>query len=276
VHRLSFGGVMHSEAIKLLSLRSTLAGFIVSVSAMILLGTTVASGAEYAADFKFHDKFIVESTAVSAVTVGVSFVQIVVAGLSVLAVTSEFSTGSIRSTLVAVPSRTILLAAKAVVMVAFAVALGIAGAISTAMVTGAILSAKGYAIDYANPAVWMPILNSVVYLGLIALINLAIGALFRSSVAALAVMFALIQIVPLLVGVVANAFNSVWLWNVDSFFPTNGAGGAFYAYLGGPRPAQFDGLGHLQMTPLEGLAVLVGWVLATSIPAVIAFKRRDI
>ena len=112
---LSFPRVVRSEWIKLRTLRSTVWSFAI----IVLL--TVGFGLLLAATFDTSTSAIVgvdaeNSFAVSVATLGVNFTQLVAAVLGVLIISGEYTTGMIRSTFAAVPTRLPAFFAKVLVL----------------------------------------------------------------------------------------------------------------------------------------------------------------
>src|ERR1700712_3580861 len=134
---LSFGGILRSEWIKLRTLRSTVWCYAVLVALTIGIGLLVASfiGTGSGADAHRND-------AVQAVTVGVSFGQLVVAVLGTLVITGEYGTGMIRSTLAAVPQRTPALVGKAVVFAVVTFVISFVSMVVTLVAATPIFSAR--------------------------------------------------------------------------------------------------------------------------------------
>src|SRR5690606_1181071 len=118
--RLPFGGVVHAEWIKIRSVRSTYALLVIAVVASVAISgliawATMSTWEDQAEGFE----------PVSGSLIGLFFGQIVIMIFSVMVISSEYTTGSIRSTLVAVPDRMVLVAAKAVITAALALAAGL-------------------------------------------------------------------------------------------------------------------------------------------------------
>jgi len=103
-YRLSFGRALRSEWIKLATVRST--WWSIGITALLTIGISImlASAAEV--------------DGIQAVVSSVQFTMLLAGILGAIAVTGEYSTGMIRSTLTAVPVRGAVLAAKAAVMAA--------------------------------------------------------------------------------------------------------------------------------------------------------------
>jgi ABC-2 type transport system permease protein len=128
--------------------------------------------------------------------IGVALAQLVMAVLGVLAITGEYSSGMIQSTLVAVPRRGLVLAAKAIVVGAVALVVGEIAAFATFVAGQAVLVSPAPHATLGQPGVLRAVLLAGVYLALIALIGLGIGAIVRRSAAAIAVIAGLIFVLP--------------------------------------------------------------------------------
>ena len=116
--------------------------------------------------------------------------QIPMVTLGVLAVTSEYGTGMIRTTLTAYPRRAELLTAKAAVFFGLAFVLGTAAVGLQVLFSSAILDGHNQAPD--SGAVLLAVVGGGLYLALIGLLSLAVGTLLRHSAGAIAVMLGLL------------------------------------------------------------------------------------
>jgi ABC-2 type transport system permease protein len=137
-----------------------------------------------------HDYVVVNS--LTGVFVG----EVAVVALGVLAIGSEYATGMIRVTFAAEPRRRLVLAAKALGVGALALVAGLATALLSFVVGGALLSGSGYPTltlaDGLAPAAVIAL-----YLAALALLSLGIGAVLRSTAGA--VTFALsLLLLPLI------------------------------------------------------------------------------
>ena len=106
-----FGDIVRSELVKLRSVRSTY--WTVVAATLVALVADVLLCVHYAGSFdslSATERASFDPTATSLS--GVFFAQIAIGALGVLAVTSEYATGMIRTTMAAVPQRRTLLAAK--------------------------------------------------------------------------------------------------------------------------------------------------------------------
>lgn len=270
---LRWRGVMGSELLKLCGVRSTAWCALLSIIVSALIAVSVAAGAQSTFEVE-QDRITTRSLQATALTDGMQIVALIVAVVSTLLVTSEFTTGSIRSTLAAVPTRFPVFIGKAVAVSTFASAVGLSAVFAAGAVSGPILAGKGYQVDYLDVVVVGSALRSVAFLILTALIALGLGALGRSTVGGLALTFALMQAAPLTCGVVGGALRSMPVQSLALFFPANAAGRSFYELS--VNAPQFSAEGALQLDTLQGLCVLLAWLAASSVLATVTFTRLSV
>jgi ABC-2 type transport system permease protein len=133
---------------------------------------------------------------------GVWFGQIAGAVLAVLAITSEYSTRMIRTTLAAKPSRHTLLTAKTAVVTAVVLLVGLATSVACFLLGQALLRGNGFTYENGYPAAsladgepFRAVAGSVLYLCLLAVFSVGVGALVRSTAGAITVVLA-VMIAP--------------------------------------------------------------------------------
>ena len=124
--------------------------------------------------------------------------QLLLGTLGVLAITSEFSSGMIRATFAAVPGRPLVLAAKAAVLGAVALAAGEISAFAAFYVGQAMLKAPAPHATPGQPGVLRAVLMAGAYPALIALISLGLGAIIRSTAGAICALAGMVFVLPLL------------------------------------------------------------------------------
>ncbi|MFC5835288.1 ABC transporter permease [Nonomuraea insulae] len=162
--------------------------------------------------------------------------------LGVLAIASEYAGTQARTSLTAVPVRSLLIAGKIVAyLVAAAVTalLALSAALAGALLTGLPMGGDGAALPRA-----------AAYLVLIGLLALAVATLTRDAIAALATTLGLVLVLP---PVLANA--------VADYLPGS-AGARMYQ----PGPG---------LTPQVGALVLAAWLAVALAAAILSFTRRD-
>ncbi|MCW3844907.1 ABC transporter permease, partial [Micromonospora yasonensis] len=229
-----------AEWIKLRSVRST---WWTVLAAVLTMAATTAQLAIYAVNANTDDDSTVNPGIVGVgeiVAGSLELTQYVVLALGLFAITSEYTSGTIRTTLRCTPSRSRLLLAKAVVVgaVTFLVGLLLGGV--GAAVARPVLGEWGRAPLGGTMA---DVLASATYLALVGVLALGLAAALRGAVLTLTVLFALLMIVPLSL----QEPGITVLTRIADGFP-GVAGGHFLAGDTDPYPA------------VVGLLLLAGWV----------------
>jgi hypothetical protein len=193
--RYSFRTVAAMEWRKLRTVRSTWC--IVALMAVTVVGLAILvlghegyrqlSAAERASFDPTHDCFI-----------GLVLGQLLFGTLGVLAITSEFSSGMIRSTFAAVPRRPLVLTAKAAVLGTVTLATGEVTAFLAFVAGQAALAAPAPHATLGQPGVLRAVLVAGAYPALIAVIGLGIGALVRHTAGAICALVGVLFVLPLL------------------------------------------------------------------------------
>ena len=181
-----FGHVARMEWIKLRTLRSTPWSLLIALAGMVGIGI--------AAGFNTRNA---RGDVTNNILAGVALGQVVFAVLGVLVVTNEYSSGMIRATLTAIPRRPLVLAAKASVFAVVTLAAGELASFACLLAGAAFVRAGVPHPALSQPAVLRAVLLSGVYLSLIGLIGLALGAIIRHGAAAIATLMALVFVAPL-------------------------------------------------------------------------------
>jgi ABC-2 type transport system permease protein len=137
---------------------------------------------------------------VSASLLGLLFAQLV-GVVGVLAFSGEYGTGMIRATLAVVLARLPVLWAKLIVLAGLVLPLTLLCAVVDFFTATALESARGgSAISLTDPGVLRTVAGSSLYLTVIVVIGLALGALLRRTAAGLSVFAAVFFVVPIVVG----------------------------------------------------------------------------
>jgi ABC-2 type transport system permease protein len=118
---------------------------------------------------------------------GFFLAQLAVGVLGMLAITSEYASGSIRATFAAAPQRRAVLVAKAIVVGTTTALVGIASSAAAFVVGQAMLANKGLQAHLGDPGVVRSVLGAGLYLAVLGLLAVGLGTLVRSTVGATAV-----------------------------------------------------------------------------------------
>lgn len=261
--RLSFDGVLRGEWIKLLSLRSIRWSVLITV-ALSWGGAALMSAAMAGTDFATADAM--PALLVQSATLSSMFTVLVMGVLGVLSITSEYASGLILSSLAAVPSRTPLFVAKALVVAVLGLVVGALSTFGGGAISAVIFGDGAFGALF-EPEVLLSLLGATLFLTLAALMSLGLGALLRSSAGAISVVVTLLFISTILFQILTMT-GWEWVPTVAQWMPAD--------------------LGHtlstVAVTPAESrgdvsywgaLGGLAAWAAAALVPAAILLKTRD-
>jgi ABC-2 type transport system permease protein len=275
--RLTFGGILRSEWIKLVSLRSTVWCYVILVVLTIGLSVLLSglSGVGVPEEGLGElSRESVQSTWLQTASVGINFAQLVIAVLGAMVITGEYGTGMIRSTFAAVPGRIPALVGKIVVFGVVTFVVSFVALVISALVSVPLLGANGYDADVADPAVWLGLVGAAGFVTLIGLMALGIGTIIRNTAGAIAAALGLLLVLPTVLQIFSAVTQIEWLMNSAAFLPSS-AGAALTSYPTAPieyPPGMFV---PLTLEPLQALLVLVAWVAVPVIGGAVLLKRRD-
>lgn len=264
---VNFAGILSSEWTKMRTVRSTWWTLLAAVAGMIGLSALVSAiFVNRYPTMSAADRAQYDPTSVSLV--GVNFAALAIGVLGVLVITTEYSTGAIRTTLAAVPQRGTVLAAKAMVFGAVTLVVGLASSLAAYFLGQFILARGGIESHLGDPGVLRVVGGAALYLMVLGLLALGIGTLIRHSAGAISALFGVILVLPGLVLVLPSSWNHA----VAKYLPSNA--GAAIAQSDAVREGSAPGRAP-ELAPWLGLglfALYAGIVLAV---AAVVLDRRD-
>ncbi|MEV5969032.1 ABC transporter permease subunit [Streptomyces sp. NPDC051921] len=178
VRKAHLGDALASEWTKIRSVRSTM--WTLGTMVLLMLGLGLGVGAVAAA----AGPETAEQSALGLGFFGMLPASICVITLGVLSISSEYGTGMIRTTLTACPSRSRVLTAKAIVFFALVFSL-------VTVMAGVVGAAQVAMVDAVEPTAgeWLRATVGVgLFLALLGLLSMGIGAIVRHSAGAITVM----------------------------------------------------------------------------------------
>lgn len=246
-----FGRAVAFEWTKLVGVRATWVNGVLALLGTIGLGMLFGASVRYSGENGFVDVTPATSLAFQSVVVG----QALVMAIMTLFVTSEYATGSIRTTLQAVPRRGRLLSAK----VAVAAGVGaVAGLVLTplASVAAALLGRNWVPLGTAGDLA-VATLGTMAFFALLGVLVVGLALALRSTAGSLVTLFVLMYVVPQ----VLPAFGVEWLTKAADYLPFSA-----FAVLG---------LGSGPYERPVALLVMGVWALLALVIGGVLLRRRD-
>src|SRR5215510_1443971 len=195
--RAGFGGTFRSEFTKIRSVRSTYWTLLVLLAISIGIGAAICAGA--AANWNqtsAADRATFDATQVSIA--GLFYLgQLVIVVLGTLVLTSEYSTGMIRTSLTAMPRRVTVYVAKALVFAVVALVVTLVAAFIAFFLGQALLASTHESATLSQHDVLRAVIGSALYVTMCGLFAFAAGAILRHTAAAITSVIGLLFVIPI-------------------------------------------------------------------------------
>ncbi|MFG2577425.1 ABC transporter permease subunit [Streptomyces sp. NPDC048481] len=191
---------------------------------------------------------------------GILLSQLAVCVLGVMAIASEYSTGMIRASLLAVPRRVPVLAAKATVFALLVLAVGELTAFGSFFIGAPIMDGKA-PVALGDPGVLRAVVGCGLYLALLGLFALAAGAIIRHTAASITIVIGFVLVITPMAALLPGSVGE----HIHAWLPTQAG---FMITQQAPRAGDLLG-------PWEGLGVLALWTAALLTVAAVQLRRRD-
>ncbi|MFD8911720.1 ABC transporter permease [Streptomyces sp. NPDC059575] len=260
VYRVTGRGVLASEWAKLWSLRSS--WVILGLGLLFLVGFGPIAAIRYRSELGsgHMNPDFARQNAVGLSLFGTNFAQLALGVLGVLVTAGEYSTGLIRSTLAAVPRRLPVLWSKAAITGLVSLVVATAGVFVAFLFDSRLVAGTPGVMGFSHAGVVRSLLGAGLYLCLISVIGIALGALLRSVAGGISVLVAALMLIPGLVTLLPDS----WRDGIGPYLPSN-AGDSMFAVT---RDAT-------ALAPGTGLLVLLGWTALTLTGAAYRLTRGD-
>lgn len=242
--------ILRSEWTKIRSVRSTMWTLVITAVLMLGFAALISAAVKSRADGP-----VPGADAITVSLTGTMLASLAMATLGVLVISSEYRTGGIRTSLMAVPKRMSLLTGKIVTFTA----------ISLVVCTVAAVGAIGVGVAIAQPPsiemgeVARSSLGAGLYLTACGLFGLGLGTLIRHTPGAIVSAIALIMVLPTL----ASQLPDEWGRTVAEHFTTNAG------------QLVVSGQSNGSLGPWSGFAVYLAWVAVAMVAGAVLMKRRD-
>src|SRR6201996_4084439 len=229
--RAGLRGVLASEFTKLRSVRSTY--WTVFALIVVSVGIAAIAGAASASDLHNNPGDKAGFDATQTTLIGFfEFGQLIIAVLGALAITSEYSTGMIRTSLTAMPRRGVVYAGKLIVFTSVTLVISLVTSFIAFFVGQALLSGSGvsaslfrstsvpadanvtpHSVSFlgttviSSGTVLTAIIGSALFVTVVALIAFGLGAIIRHTAGAITSVIGLMFVVPIIVQVLPSSWR---------------------------------------------------------------------
>jgi ABC-2 type transport system permease protein len=212
---VSVASIVRSEWLKFRSVRSSIMGVVVTFVLTIGIGALVTwlLRVHWATEGPL---FVATFDPVSTSLVGVIFAQFAIGVIGALFITSEYTSGSIRTTLAAVPRRIELVVGKLIVLVISVFIVSEIACFAAFTLGQSIFSGVVPTASLSNGNVLRAVILAGVYLTLISALACGLGLIIRHSAATISVYVSLLLIVPLIFAFLPQS----WQNRGEKFLPS--------------------------------------------------------
>jgi ABC-2 type transport system permease protein len=252
--RAGLRGAIASEFTKIRSVRSTYWTLAALLVVSVGIGAAITGGIAGSFSHNPANKAGFDATQASLAAF-FEIGQLIIAVIAALAITSEYSTGMIRTSLTAQPRRATVYAAKAIVLTSLALIVSLVTSFIAFFVGQALLSSSGVSAslfhsvtipqnanmtcpqqgqvvnggglppgcklvfsgtDVISPTtVLLAIIGCALFVTLVAIIAFGVGAIVRHTAGTIAIVIAALFIIPVL----EHALPNDWQWDIMRFLP---------------------------------------------------------
>jgi ABC-type transport system involved in multi-copper enzyme maturation permease subunit len=255
-----FRDVVASEWTKLRSVRSTYWSLLIAVVLGIGLSALIVFANAHAYP-RMTPSQRQSLDPASTSTAGLFFSQLAIGVMAILAISSEYSSGTIRTTLCAVPQRGYVLAAKGLVAAILSFVVTTAVAFVAFFIGQAIFKGHHLNVSLSDPGVLRAVVGCGLYMIGLVLLAMGLAIIIRHTAGAITTLVGLVFVLP----AVSNALPENWQHDLARYFPAN-AGGAITSVI----------RSSTSLGPWAGYGVFLVWVAVVLGAGWYLLRRRDV
>ncbi len=299
--RAGLRGAIASEFTKIRSVRSTYWTLAALLVVSIGIGAAITGGTAASFSHNPANKAGFDATQISLIAF-FEIGQLIIAVIAAMAITSEYSTGMIRTSLTAQPRRGTVYAAKAIVLTSLTLIVSLITSFVAFFVGQALLSSSGVSASLFHSVtipqnanvncpqgvgggggglppgckvvfsgtyvispstVLLAVIGCALFVTLVAILAFGIGALVRHTAAAIAIAIAALFIIPVL----EQALPNEWRWDIMRFLPDAANRVVSVTIPGSADPHLWSAWPQLGVTAL--------WAAALLAAGAYLFRKRD-
>ena len=256
--RAGFADALRSEFTKIRSTRSTYGTLLALVVVTVGIGAIACYGTASHASQIDRASFDATQLSLGGLYVG----QLVIAVLGALTITSEYSTGMIRTSLAVQPRRGTLFAAKAVVFAVVSLVTGLVASFASFFIGQALLSSHHLNVTLSQPNVLRAVIGGALFLTACGMLAYGLGAILRHTAGAITAAIGLLFVLTVLV----NFLPGTWQDHVNKWMPAIAGSQVWVTKASSPETL---------FSAWAGLAVLAGYAAIAIVAGLVLFRTRD-
>jgi len=259
---LRIPSVLRSEWIKMRTVRSTM--WTLVATAVITIGVAVLATVTISGHWNtmsLGDRLTFDPTSLSLT--GLLFSQLVIGVLGVLVMSAEYGTGTIRSTLAAVPSRPLVLATKSAVFAAIALVVGEVLSFIGFLVGQALLRSPAPHATLSQPGVLRAVVGAGLMIAVLGLFALGLATIIRHTAGAITAFVGTLLVLPLVVRALPSSISNP----ISKYLPldiSNTMTSVRHAVDQSPA-----------LSPWVGFAVVCAYAIGALVVGGVLMARRD-
>jgi ABC-type transport system involved in multi-copper enzyme maturation permease subunit len=249
------GRVIRSEWTKLWSLRSTRWSLLVAFVAQAGLGPLIAAVRESRFQFLLPHAILIDHS-----LAGFHISQLAIAVLGVLVISGEYGTGSIRSSLLAVPKRLPVLWAKLIVFGTVTFVLILISTVIGFLGAQAIFAEHQASVSLSQAPALRAVIGNALYLTATGVVCVGLGTIIRATAGGISAFVFVLFVLPGLVEILpSNTANAI-----SPYLPSNAGTAVNTAFVS-----------STSLSPWGGFALFCGYTLLVVAAGAYLLRRRD-
>jgi ABC-2 type transport system permease protein len=187
--------------------------------------------------------------------------QLAIGVLGVLVISGEYTTGMIRSSLLAVPRRLPVVWAKLIVFALVTFVLMLIASLISFLIVQAIVTQHHVQHSLSSPGALRTVIGAALFLTVLSVLCLGLGTILRNTAGGIAAFVGLLFVLPGISAILPSSIND----SISPYLPLN-AGTTVASHT-------FDNSHHLAVW--VGFALFCGYAAVALVGAAVTIMRRD-
>jgi hypothetical protein len=256
--RAGFIGALRSEWTKIRSVRSTM--WTLGSAVLVTVGISVLGNWGQANHTTLSAAQLAQKDLTQRTLFGIILGQLIMVVFGAMAITSEYATGMVRTSLTAQPRRNPVFWSKLLVVTVVAFVVGEVISFASFLIDSSFWRGKGVPLTLSSPHAMQAVVGGGLYLAGSAILAFGLGAILRHTAGAITSGVGLLFVLTIL----TNFLPQNWQDHLDKWLPFNSGGQVWTTQHASTDLSAWTGFGVFMI--YGAVAVLLGFVI---------FRKRD-